>query len=271
MEGSEGLRRSGADAIAIEAAELPEALAPEARSLLPQGLGGWLGAALSVALFAGTGFFLGRIIVNLRAEEFVAALEATSAQSLLLACAATLASYTALLGYDLLALHVLGRRLPLSVTSLASLAGNAFSFTLGFPLLTEGRDPLLGLRQGGSLRARGRDDHALCDAHLLARHGGARRARARLRRGLARNDRSPTLAGECRGPRPLARPGALRLRRFHLRQTRVLRLFGSSLKFAGPRVFPGPARGWDRRFRRRGRDNLCASSARSPDDPDPWR
>ena len=136
MEGSEELGRSGGDgdAMAIEAAA--EALTPEAREILPHGLRGWLGAALSVALFAGALFFLGRIIANLRFEEFIAALKATSARGLLFAFAATLASYTALLGYDLLALHVLDRRPPLRVTGLASLAGNAFSFTLGFPLLT---------------------------------------------------------------------------------------------------------------------------------------
>ncbi|HEY4736068.1 MAG TPA: hypothetical protein VIH63_01595, partial [Xanthobacteraceae bacterium] len=107
------------DAFAIEAAALPEALAPEAREILPHGLRGWLGAALSVAIFAVAIFFLGRIIVNLRFEEFIAALKATSGQRVLFAIAATVASYVALLGYDLLALHVLDRRPPLRVTSLA--------------------------------------------------------------------------------------------------------------------------------------------------------
>jgi uncharacterized membrane protein YbhN (UPF0104 family) len=133
MKGSEGLRASETEGqtITIETTGLPEA-----RRLLPEGLGGWLSAILSVALFGGALFFLGRIIAHVRVEEFVAALRATSVPRLLFGCAATLASYVALLGYDLLALHVLERRPPLRVTGLASLAGNAFSFTLGFPLFT---------------------------------------------------------------------------------------------------------------------------------------
>ncbi len=238
MEGSEGVRRSGADgdAMAIEAAALPEALAPEAREILPHGLRGWLGAALSVALFAGAMYFLGRIIVNMRFEEFIAALKATSGRRLLFAAAAAFASYVALLGYDLLALHVLDRRPPLRVTGLASLAGNAFSFTLGFPLLT-GVATRYWIYSKAGLSAREVVTITLF-ATLTFWLGMAALAALGLVFGavsLAEIDHLPWLANI--GAGLLLGLGLCAYGVFVAGKPRVLKIFGGSLQVPGPRVF----------------------------------
>jgi glycosyltransferase 2 family protein len=240
MEGSEELGRSGAegDAMTIEAAGLPDALEPEAREILPHGLRGWLGAALSVALFAGALFFLGRIIANLRFEEFIAALKATPARSFLFAVAATLASYTALLGYDLLALHVLDRRPPLRVTALASLAGNAFSFTLGFPLVT-GVATRYWIYSKVGLSAREVVTITLF-ATLTFWLGMAALAALGLvlgARSLATINHLPWLANVAAGL--LLFCGLYAYGVFVAGKRRVLRLFGGSLQLPGPRVFLG--------------------------------
>ena len=238
MEGSEELGRSGAegDAFAMEAAALPEALAPEAREILPHGLRGWLGAALSVALFAGAMYFLGRIIVNMRFEEFIAALKATSGRRLLFAAAAAFASYVALLGYDLLALHVLDRRPPLRVTGLASLAGNAFSFTLGFPLLT-GVATRYWIYSKAGLSAREVVTITLF-ATLTFWLGMAALAALGLVFGavsLAEIDHLPWLANI--GAGLLLGLGLCAYGVFVAGKPRVLKIFGGSLQVPGPHVF----------------------------------
>lgn len=240
MKGSEELGRSDADAdsLALEEAALPEALAPEAREILPHNLSGWLGAALSVALFAGAMYFLGRIIVNLRFEEFIAALKATSGSRLLFALAATIASYTALLGYDLLALHVLDRRPPLRVTALASLAGNAFSFTLGFPLLT-GVATRYWIYSKAGLSAREVVTITLF-ATLTFWLGMTTLAALGFVFGagsLASIDHLPWFANIAAG---LLLFGGLYTYSFFIAGKRgVLRLFGGALRLPGPRVFLG--------------------------------
>ena len=238
MKGSEELGRSGAqaDAFAMEAAALPEALAPEAREILPHGLRGWLGAGLSVAIFAVAIFFLGRIIVNLRFEEFIAALEATSGRRVLFAVAATLASYVALLCYDLLALHVLDRRPPLRVTGLASLSGNAFSFTLGFPLLT-GVATRYWIYSKAGLSAREVVTITLF-ATLTFWLGMAAIAALGLVFGavpLAEIDHLPWPANV--GAGLLLGLGLCAYGVFVAGKPRVLKIFGGSLQVPGPRVF----------------------------------
>lgn len=240
MEGSEKLGQSGVDgeALAMEGAGLPEALEPEAREILPRNVRGWLGVALSVAIFGVALFFLGRIIVHLRFEEFMAALKATEASRLLFAVAATLVSYCALLGYDLLALHMLERRPPLRVTALASLAGNAFSFTLGFPLLT-GVATRYWIYAKEGLSAREVVTITLF-ATLTFWLGMAALASIGLVFGavsLADLDHLPWYANVASGV--LLALGLGAYGKFVAGKPRVLRLFGGSLRVPGPRVFLG--------------------------------
>ncbi len=240
MRGSEELTRGGAegDALTMEAAGLPEALEPEAREILPHNVRGWIGAAVSLALFAGAVFFLGRIIVHLRYEEFIAALKATSAQRLFFGVAATLVSYAALLGYDLLALHVLDRRPPLRVTGLASLAGNAFSFTLGFPLLT-GVATRYWIYSKAGLTGREVVTITLF-ATLTFWLGMAALATIGLVFGaasLAELDHLPWYVHV--GGGILLALGLCAYGSFVAGKPRVLRLFGGALRVPGPRVFLG--------------------------------
>jgi len=120
---------------ASDVSSLPTHL-PKPAGTLPPGLGHWLGAAASLGLFAVAAFVMGRAVSELSFAELAAAMSETRGAQILAALLATAFSYLALVGYDLLALRRMGLRAPLGVVALASLAGNAFSFTLGLPLLT---------------------------------------------------------------------------------------------------------------------------------------
>ncbi len=102
----------------------------------PQGLGRLLGALASLALFALAAIVIGRALGHLRFADLAAAIAQTHGATLLRALCLTALSYIALAGYDLAALSQIGARAPLRAVALASFASNAFSFTLGFPLIT---------------------------------------------------------------------------------------------------------------------------------------
>ena len=106
------------------------------RGFLPQRLAGWLGGALSLALLGLTIFLAAPTLAQLRFADVVAAVRETPASALLKALLFTALSYIALIGYDLLALKQIRARPAIRVVALASFASSAFSFTLGFPLLT---------------------------------------------------------------------------------------------------------------------------------------
>jgi glycosyltransferase 2 family protein len=97
---------------------------------------GWLGALASFALFAIAAIVLGRALAQLRLAELAEAIRNTSGAALLDALSLTCLSYLALAGYDFSALRQIGARVPPKAVALASFASNAFSFTLGFPLIT---------------------------------------------------------------------------------------------------------------------------------------
>lgn len=98
---------------------------------------GWLlGVIASLALFAVAAIVMGRALGRLRLEDLAAAIAQTPGATLLGALSLTGLSYIALTGYDLAALRQIGARARLGDVALASFASNAFSFTLGFPLLT---------------------------------------------------------------------------------------------------------------------------------------
>ncbi|HYC25305.1 MAG TPA: UPF0104 family protein [Roseiarcus sp.] len=87
--------------------------------------------AVSLAIFA-------RALIAIDPGQFAAAISATSGVQIAEAFALSALSYLALAGYDRLALRHLRLKAPLGLSALASFAGYAISFTLGFPLITGG-------------------------------------------------------------------------------------------------------------------------------------
>ena len=106
------------------------------RRRLPEGAGHTLGTAASLALFCLAAFILIRSLANLRISHLGAALAATSAKQLFEALIFTALSYLWLTGYDFSALRQIKARAPYRVIALGSFASYAFSFNLGFPLVT---------------------------------------------------------------------------------------------------------------------------------------
>ena len=77
-----------------------------------------------------------RTLAHIDPSKFKAAIAGTGGDQILLSFAFTTLSYLALTGYDGLALRHLGIKVPYRLTALASFTSYAFSFTLGFPLVT---------------------------------------------------------------------------------------------------------------------------------------
>ncbi len=102
----------------------------------PQGAAALLGGAISVIVFSLAAFTMGRALAQLRFADLAAALAQTRGATAGEALLFTAFSYLALTGYDFAALRQIGARAPVAAVALASFTSNAFSFTLGFPLLT---------------------------------------------------------------------------------------------------------------------------------------
>jgi uncharacterized membrane protein YbhN (UPF0104 family) len=101
-----------------------------------RGVGGLIGVIASLVLFALAAVVMAPTLAQLRFADLAAAITQTHFSTLLKALCLTGFSYIALTGYDIAALRQAGARAPLGAVALASFASNAFSFTLGFPLLT---------------------------------------------------------------------------------------------------------------------------------------
>src|SRR5262245_30769385 len=102
----------------------------------------WL-AAHRKALFAVVAVLLLRsavrdVLREVRYEEIVAAMKATTATQLLLAALATLLSFIALTLYDWAALRYAGARVPYRIIAPTAFAAYALSNTVGFGVLTGG-------------------------------------------------------------------------------------------------------------------------------------
>lgn len=98
----------------------------------------YVGVAVSLALFAAALVALHHILAEVHLPDVLARFRQIPAKSILLAAACTAGSYLALTGYDLLALRHLGRSLPLARVALGSFASYAFSYNIGFSLVTGG-------------------------------------------------------------------------------------------------------------------------------------
>jgi hypothetical protein len=95
-----------------------------------------LGLAASVLIIAGALTIFVRTLAHIDPAKFKAAIAGTSGDQFMLSFAFTALSYLALTGYDGLALRHLGIKVPYRLTAVASFTSYAFSFTLGFPLVT---------------------------------------------------------------------------------------------------------------------------------------
>ena len=97
-----------------------------------------LGIAASVLIIAISATIFLRTLVRIDPNKVKAAIAGTGSDQITLSFAFTALSYLALTGYDALALRHLKIKVPYRLTALASFASYAFSFTLGFPLVTGG-------------------------------------------------------------------------------------------------------------------------------------
>src|SRR5271170_2912857 len=97
-----------------------------------------LGVAASLIIIAVSLTIFVRTIVRIDPNKFKAAIAGTSGDQFMLSFAFTALSYLALTGYDGLALRHLHAKVPYRLAALASFTSYAFSFTLGFPLVTGG-------------------------------------------------------------------------------------------------------------------------------------
>src|SRR6185312_4106439 len=92
-------------------------------------------AASAVIVTVSLAIFL-RTLIRVDPAKFKAAIAGTGGDQVTLAFAFAALSYLALTGYDGLALRHLKIKAPYRLTALASFTSYAFSFTLGFPLVT---------------------------------------------------------------------------------------------------------------------------------------
>ncbi|MDQ0390765.1 bifunctional lysylphosphatidylglycerol flippase/synthetase MprF [Labrys monachus] len=97
------------------------------------------GLVVGLMLFVVASLVLYDMLEDLTWAEVSDALSRIAWHQVILAFGATALSYTALIGYDLLALrHVGARQVPLAAVAFTSFVSQAFTFTLGFGVLTGG-------------------------------------------------------------------------------------------------------------------------------------
>ncbi|BGE86698.1 lysylphosphatidylglycerol synthase domain-containing protein [Methylosinus sp. 3S-1] len=141
LEAREKAKRSQDEANEAAAPKVSEPktfpdLVETARRRLAPNLGKALAGVASLAVFALAGFSLAGVVSSLKFSDVRAAIGATSAEQVLGALLLTALSYLALTGYDALALRQLGLRVRYRIAALASFTSYAFSFNLGFPVVT---------------------------------------------------------------------------------------------------------------------------------------
>jgi uncharacterized membrane protein YbhN (UPF0104 family) len=108
----------------------------ELRRRLPPGWEKILGGVASLALFAFAAFILARTFAQIHFTDVRAAIAATTGSQVLEALGFTALSYLALTGYDELALRQLKMSVRYRIVALASFTSYAFSFNIGFPIVT---------------------------------------------------------------------------------------------------------------------------------------
>lgn len=123
-------------AIPAQSGEVRRSLVATFRRYFSPTFGQVLGGIASLAVFVLAGFVLAGVVSSVKFSDVRGAIAATSAEQVLGALLFTALSYLALTGYDALALRQLRLRVHYRVASLASFASYAFSFNLGFPVIT---------------------------------------------------------------------------------------------------------------------------------------
>jgi phosphatidylglycerol lysyltransferase len=98
----------------------------------------FVNAALALAIFAAVLYTMHRLLAEVHFSAVAAAARATPLQAIGLAVLFTLASYVMLAGYDRLAMHTLGKRVPYPFIILASFASYAIANAVGLTTLTGG-------------------------------------------------------------------------------------------------------------------------------------
>jgi uncharacterized membrane protein YbhN (UPF0104 family) len=98
----------------------------------------WLKIALAVAALALAAFLLYRTLSNYSMEEIVASVTAIPGTRFALALLFAAASYLCLTGFDWLALHYVGQRLPYGYVALASFCSLSLGHNIGFAALSSG-------------------------------------------------------------------------------------------------------------------------------------
>jgi uncharacterized membrane protein YbhN (UPF0104 family) len=96
----------------------------------------WVGAGLSLLLFAGAVFVLHSELRDHPFQEILAELRSFQPIRLGLSLAATVLGYLALAGYDAVSLAALGRRLPFRRAAYAAFLGYAFANSLPLSVVT---------------------------------------------------------------------------------------------------------------------------------------
>ena len=98
-----------------------------------------VGAIVALAAFSYAVTILYKNLENISWDQVRQTIVAFPASRLALAGLATAASYLALVGYDVIALRLVGAdRVPLRITAITSFISHAVTFTLGFGVLTGG-------------------------------------------------------------------------------------------------------------------------------------
>jgi phosphatidylglycerol lysyltransferase len=117
-----------------------------------------VGLILGLLMFAGASIVIYRLLEETSWADVKSALDNVGWRSLALSALATVVSYGALIGYDVLALrHVGARSIPFTAIALTSFISNAFTYTLGFGVVT-----------GGAVRWRLYSNFALDPARIIA-------------------------------------------------------------------------------------------------------
>ena len=138
------------------------------------------GIAASVLIIAFAATIFVRTLIRIDPGKVKAAIAGTGGDQIALSFAFTTLSYLALTGYDALALRHLRIKVPYRLTALASFASYAFSFTLGFPLVTGAAVRYWIYGPVWPLRRQGRESDDRGGDHVLARHGTGGRVRLPL-------------------------------------------------------------------------------------------
>ena len=95
-----------------------------------------IGTFLGPSLFILAAFVVYHEAEDVTWSQVTAAMSQVGQQQLLGSILATATSYCVMIGYDLLALRQVGAQVPLATAAAGSFVGQAFTFTIGFGLLT---------------------------------------------------------------------------------------------------------------------------------------